>query len=210
MKCKILVLVTFLIIPFSAIFTQNIMEFVDVKDADGLKTVYFQVKGLNEDDAARATLMKDLLADPNVIKGRIFTSSSLKTRCQLFLPYEISPEYIRPILQSHGYDFEFSSVSIDGKLLIDKNAKAARADFYSPTDDFPQYVSTGDKILDAENYRIAKEQWIENNKRKYKKQKSNGTAKYPIVISQEQFDSYTEDKQQKILAQPDIFEINQY
>ncbi len=210
MKCKILVFATFLIIPISVIFAQNVVEFVDVKDADGLKTVYFQIKGLGEDDAARTTLMTDLLADPNVVKGRIFTSSSFKTRCQLFLPYEIGPEYIRPILQSHGYDFEFSSVSIDGKLMVDKNARAARADFYSPTDDFPQCVSTGDKMLDAENYRIAKEQWIENNKRKYKKQKFNGTAKYPIIISQEQFDSYTESKQQKILAQPDIFKIKQY
>ncbi|MDD2636145.1 MAG: hypothetical protein PHW82_11695 [Bacteroidales bacterium] len=207
MKSKILVCAVFFILPFSMIFAQAVMEFVDVKDADGLKTVYFQVKGLGEDDDARFELMTSLLADPNVEKGRIFTSSSFKTRCQLFLPYEIGPEYIRPILQSHGYDFEFSSVSLDGKLLVDKDARAARSEFYAPSENFPKYVRTGDKELDAENYRIAKEQWIENNNRKYKKQKTNGTAEYPIIISQEQFDSYTEDKQHKILSQPSVFKI---
>lgn len=207
MKFRIFMFSAFLIIAFSNVIAQSKMEFVDVKDLGDSKTVYFQVKGLGEDDENRALLLNDLLTDPKVIDGRIFTSSSFKTRVQLFIPHDVEPEYIRPILQAHGYDFEFSSVSIDGQLLISKNAMAARSAFYSPAEDYPRYVKTGDKELDAENYRLAKEQWIENNKRKYKKQKSDGTAEYPIVITQEQFDSFTDEKKEKVISQPDVFEI---
>lgn len=207
MKLKVFVILVFFIVAFSYSFAQSKLEFVDVKDLGNSKTVYFQVKGLGEDDESRALLLNDLLSDPKVIDGRIFTSSSFKTRVQLFIPHDVEPEYIRPILQAHGYDFEFSSVSIDGQLLIRKDAMAARSIFHSPAEDYPQYVKTGDKELDAENYRLAKEQWIENNKRKYKKQKLDGTAEYPIVISQEQFDNFTDEKKEKVISHPDMFEI---
>lgn len=202
------ILFFFIVLVFSVIsYSQSVMEFVDVKDAGDLKTVYFQVKGLGSDENARIDLLNDLLSDPNIEKGRIFTSSSLKTRCQLFIPYSIEPEYIRPLLQANGYDFEFSSVTIDGQLLANKQERTFVSIFYPPDPDFPQIELTGDKEQDAVNYKLAKEEWIESNKRKYNRKKAKGTADYPIIISQEQFDNFTEEKKQKILEQPETFEI---
>jgi len=203
-----LILVVFAVFVFVGLsYSQLVMEFQEVKNAGDLKTVYFQVEGLGEDEDARNTLLNELLSDANISKGRIFTSGFLKTRCQLFVPYNIEPEYIRPILQSQGYDFEFSSVTFNGELLVEKNQQTFTSMFYPPADDFPQYVKTGNKEQDGEDYRVMKEEWINSNSRKYNKQKSKGTAELPIVISQEQFDSYTEEKQMKILEQPEVFEI---
>ncbi|PLX05771.1 MAG: hypothetical protein C0596_18945 [Marinilabiliales bacterium] len=201
----------FLIIAFIvfAMFlrAQTYMEFVDVKDMGESKTVYFQIQGLDEDESARNELLNDLLADPDVYRGRIFTSSSYKTRCQLYLPHNIGPEHIRPILQSHGYDFEFSSVTFDGKLLVQKSEKTFVSMFYPPVEDFPAYKNTGDKDKDDAEYRESKEAWINANPKKYTKSKSQGTAELPIIITQEQFYSFTEEKKQKILEQPEVFEI---
>ena len=201
-------LVVIAVLVFSGFsYAQSAMEFLEVKNVEDAKTVYFQVKGLGDDEDARSELLINLLSDSNIEQGRIFTSSSLKTRCQLHIPQNIGPEYIRPILQSYGYDFEFSSVSLDGRLLEDKGERTYTSMFYPPSDDFPRYVATGDSESDVETYRVSKEEWINSNNRKYNKQKSKGTAELPIVITQEQFDTYTEEKQLKIIEQPDVFEI---
>jgi hypothetical protein len=207
MRLKSVFVIIAVVVYANLLHSQTVMEFTDVKDAGDLKTVYFQVTGLGDDDDARTTLLNEFLSDPLISDGRIFTNSSFKTRCQLFISYNMGPEYIRPILQSKGYDFEFSSVTIDGNLLVDKDERSYTSMFYAPADDFPSYEKTGDKELDDETYRKSKEEWIELNQRKYRKGKSNGTAELPIIISQEQFDSFTEEKQLEILGQPDVFEI---
>lgn len=201
-------LVCIAIIVFARLsYSQSVMEFQEVKNAGDLKTVYFQIKGLGDDEDSRSELLNNLLSDSNITKGRIFTSGALKTRCQLFVPKNIEPEYIRPILQSYGYDFEFSSVTLDGKLLADKGERIFTSMFYPPADDFPKFVKTGEKAKDIDRYRNSKEEWINSNNRKYNKQKLKGTAEFPIIIPQEQFDSFSEEKQMKILEQSEIFEI---
>jgi len=191
----------------SIIFAQS-LEFTEVKTIGDNKTVYFHIKGLDDDEAARSELLEQLLSDENVKGARIFTSSSLKTRCQLYLPLNITPEYIRPILINNGYDFDFSTVSIDGKMVneIDKSESYV-SQFNSPAEGFPTLIYTGDKEGDYEQYRISKEQWIAENQKKYEKQRNNGTATYPIVISKSDFNKFTDEKKQKILAEPDKYVI---
>jgi len=184
------------------------MDFTEVKQMGDIKTVYFHIKGLDEDETARTELINQLLSDENINSGRIFTSSSFKTRCQLYLPLNITPEYIRPILISNGYDFDFSTISIDGKLNDDGDKSGSCVSkFSSPAEGFPTLIYTGDKEYDYEQYRIAKEQWISENQKKYDKQRNNGTADYPIVVSKSDFDKFTDEKKQKILAEPDKFVI---
>lgn len=207
MKIKLLFILLFVVGSASFVCAQSVMKFQEVKDVGDSKTVYFQIKGLGDDDAERQQLLDVLIEDANIIKGRIFTSGSFRTRCQLFLTHNITPGYIRSILQSYGYDFEFSSVTMDGKFLEQRDKQSFASMFYSPVKGFPVIAISGDKKDNSLNYQLEKETWIENNHRKYDKSKSKGTAEYPIIISQEQFDSFTEAKQEKILLQPDVFEI---
>jgi|GEM_PF-1034279 hypothetical protein len=188
-------------------FSQAKMEFRDVKIIDSeKKTVYFQIKGLGEDESERNQVLNRLLADSKIYEGRIFTSSFNRTRCQLILDIEIDPEYIRNILLENGYDFEFSSVSIDGKFL-EADMPSIKSPFYYPSKNFPKPIYTGDKQKDAETYQVLKVEWIQKNKKEYNSQMKKSTAKLPIIIPKEQFDSFTPEKQAKILSQPDIYVV---
>lgn len=202
-KIILVVILSFIILLSKA----QKLEFRDVKIIkDNQKTVYFQIKGLGENENERNYLLEKLLSDPKIQDGRIFTSSTFKTRCQLFLDMDVEPEYIRKILVTNGYDFEFSSVSIDGKIL-ESAQNNILSPFYYPSKDFPKPLYTGDKMCDEEIYNQVKQEWINNNKKKYKKECQEGTAKIPIIISKEQFDSFTSEKQAKILSQPEIYVI---
>ncbi|MDD3741674.1 MAG: hypothetical protein PHH30_10560 [Bacteroidales bacterium] len=206
MKNRYFFFVMVLFYMHSSAFSQS-LEFTEAKTIGDLKTVYFYIEGLDEDESDRAFLLEQLLNDANIFKGRIFTSSSFKTRCQLYLPVSITPEYIRPILISNGYDFDLSSISVDGKVSTEKKPDSYVSKFQSPADGFPTLIYTGDKDNDAEQYRMAKEQWVGSNQKKYDKQRANGTAQYPIVVSKSDFDKFTETKKQMILAEPDKFVI---
>ncbi len=200
-----------LIIAFSLfamlLNAQSNLTFVEAKTLGDTKTVYFQIAGLDEDKSDRDELLNYLTSDPNILKGEIFTSSANKTRCQLFLPTHIEAEYIRSLLQSNGYDFEFTSVSVNGKLSKEKTSSSFVSKHYLPAKDFPTPQKTNNKENDDLQYKLAKEQWIDSNRRKYKKARKNGTAEYPIIISREQFNSFTDEKKNKILENSEMFEI---
>lgn len=206
MKSRLVLFVMVLFYIPSVALSQS-MEFSEVKIKGDIKTVYFHIKGLDEDESDRALLLEKLLSDENVINGRIFTSSDFKTRCQLFLPVSITPEYIRSILVSNGYDFDWSTISTDGKAIDRKKSETYVSQFTSPAEGFPTLTYSGDKDKDYEQYRLAKEQWIASNQKKYDKKDTNGTAKFPIVISKSDFDKFTDVKKQKILAEPEKYII---
>lgn len=207
MKRNYLFLLLIIISISTSVIAQQDMEFVDGKNMGDSKTVYFQIRGLDEDGADRAILLDALLSDQSITDGRIFTSSSRKTRCQLFLPHNVQPEYVRAILMEYGYDFEFSSVSKDGHTVAKNSNTAFTSITYSPFDNFPNFKSTGDMENDVETYRQEKEIWVSENERKYNKERGKGTAEYPIVVSQSDFEDFSEEKKAKILAQPDVFVI---
>jgi len=207
MKRNYLFLLLIIVSISTRVIAQQSMEFVDGKSMGDTKTVYFQIRGLDEDGAERSILLNAFLSDQNIIDGRIFTSSAMKTRCQLFLPLNVKPEYIRAILMEYGYDFEFSSVSKNGHTVSQDSNTAFTSIAYSPFDDFPNFKSTGDDENDVEIYRQEKEVWVSDNERKYKKERNKGTVEYQIVVSQSDFDNFTDEKKTKILAQQDVFVI---
>ncbi len=207
MKIKLLFMLILLISISTSVISQQDMEFVDGKDLGDSKTVYFQIRGLDESGSDRAILLDAFLSDQNITDGRIFTSSTMKTRCQLFIPHNIQPDYVRGILMEYGYDFEFTSVSKNGQTISEDTNTAFTSISYSPFDNFPNFKNTGDDESDVETYRQEKEIWVSDNERKYNKKRRNGTVEYPIEVSQSDFDNFTEEKKVKILAQPDVFVI---
>jgi hypothetical protein len=194
-------------IKASACYSQQNMKFTEAKFTNEGKTVYFHISGLGEDEDERQALLSDILKDPAIISGRIFTSVENKTRCQLYLPIEIEPEYIRSFLQAKGYDYDFSTISVNGEIQNTNKLQFFASPYKRASKNFEPYKSTGDKIKDAENYAIAKEQWVMKNQKKYKKEIQNGTATFPIVISKEEFYNYTPEKQKRLLAEPDKYII---
>jgi len=189
-------------IKASACYSQQNMKFTEAKFTNEGKTVYFHISGLGEDEDERQALLSDILKDPAIISGRIFTSVENKTRCQLYLPIEIEPEYIRSFLQAKGYDYDFSTISVNGEIQNTNKLQFFASPYKRASKNFEPYKSTGDKIKDAKNYAIAKEQWVMKNQKKYKKEIQNGTATFPIVISKEEFYNYTPEKQKRLLAEP--------
>lgn len=162
--------------------------------------VFFQIDGLGIDEIERANLLEFLLSDEEIIGGRMFTYKDSTTRCQLYVPKSISPEYVRALLNAKGYDYDFSSVSFNGVLKKSKHTQLYSSKKYLPLDGFPS-----GNILTEKEYNKEKDMWISNHRGKYKKVKKEGTATYPIIISHDQFNSFTELKQERILSQPDVF-----
>lgn len=202
MKLRFLsIICVFVSMPIFLLSQQN-MEFTLAKTNGENKTVYFNVQGLGEDDAEREQLLENLLKDSNILEGRIYTSSSYKTKCQLLLPPNITPEYIRSIINTYGYDYDFTSVSVNGKLKQTSESEVFQSEITVPTIGFPMKQFSGDKQQDEENYQVEKEKWISENERKYKKQKSSGTAEYPIIISKADFEKYTDEKKARLLSEP--------
>ncbi|HOE39123.1 MAG TPA: hypothetical protein PLG05_07750 [Bacteroidales bacterium] len=201
MRAKVIVCLVSLLIVLAGYSQQN-MEFTEMKFTNEGKTVYFHISGLGEDEDDRQTLLNDMLKDPAIKSGRIFISVEFKTRCQLYLSIEIGPEYIRNFLQAKGYDYDFSTISVNGEIKNSKGQQTFASPYKRASKNFDPYKTTGDKIKDAENYAIAKEKWVMNNQKKYKKEIQNGTAKFPIVISKDEFNNYTPEKQKRLLAEP--------
>ncbi len=190
-------------------FAQSTLEFTQVKFTDEGKTVYFHINGLGEDEEERQILLDYILQDANVQSARIFTSSEFKTRCQLYIPMEITPEYVRTLLQAKGYDFDFSTISINGEIKKNQAAEIFTSPYKQASSNFPEYKITGDKLKDAENYYLAKQKWTSENPKKYNKEMQNGTATYPIIISKKEFEEFTPEKKDKLLAEPDKYIIQQ-
>ena len=70
--------------------------------------------------------------------------------------------------------------------------------------EFPVFVKTGNPERDNENYKKAKEAWIQANPEEYKKMNSSNT---PIVISKEEFEKFPIEKQNEITGHPEKYII---
>jgi hypothetical protein len=82
---------------------------------------------------------------------------------------------------------------IDKKALREKE-KAA----------FPVFVKTGNPERDNENYKKAKEAWIQANPEEYKKLNSSNAV---IVVSKEKFEQLPIDRQNEITGHPEKYII---
>lgn len=73
--------------------------------------------------------------------------------------------------------------------------------------DFPQYEDTGNGQADAERYNAAKAAWIAKNPERY--QALQGQNPGPALISKQEFDAMPAEKQQNILAHPELYKVQE-
>ncbi|MBP7076761.1 MAG: hypothetical protein KBB11_06915 [Bacteroidales bacterium] len=169
-RFSILLLMTFF--GLSAFAQENILEFVQKKTTPEGFVIYFDVIGINGDDHANA-ILEDFLADENVQRGRYFISSANKDRYQLYVNNTVTPNYVLGILKTHGVDFDYTSVSVNGYIQPDDNkstpnsATSTRTDVQYPS--FPKYVDTGNPLQDQQRYADEKSKWIDEHPDEYEK-----------------------------------------
>jgi hypothetical protein len=70
--------------------------------------------------------------------------------------------------------------------------------------EFPVFVKTGNPERDNENYKKAKEAWIQANPEEYKKLNSSNAV---IVVSKEKFEQLPIDRQNEITGHPEKYII---
>lgn len=146
------------------------MEFTQKKIVGDELTVYFYVQNLENDEQAQ-TLLEDLLAEDGISSGRFFKAGNGKDRFQLYIKENITASYIRNILMTHNVDYDFSTVSVNGVILnpdeLPEHVAIMGSQKKNLPDGYPEYKKTGNPEVDAENYRIEKDKWIEENPDKY-------------------------------------------
>jgi hypothetical protein len=174
---KLSVLVLF-IFTVCTIYTQersgktDNLQFTRIKPTDNGFTVYFNVDGLLDENHAELVL-QDLLNDSGIYDGRFFKTADGKDRFHLYIYPEVTAEQVRGIINLHSIDFDFTTVSINGRIpnrdrgvsLSEIGSERSHVD----RDGFPKFINTGNPEKDAEEYRIQKQKWIDENPEEYQK-----------------------------------------
>jgi len=164
-----------------ALYAQvDVLEFVQKKPTTEGQVVYFDVVGIHNQDHANV-IMEDFLDDPNVFGGRYFISSANKDRYQLNTNTQVSAAYVLSILQRHGVDFDYSSVSRNGYVIPEDHTPVPVGSGAKRTDvnqeGFPKYKNTGNKIEDDRRYAEEKNKWIQENPEQYEQLLKQGEKK---------------------------------
>lgn len=146
------------------------MEFTQKKIVDSGLTVYFYVQNLESDDQAQL-LLNDLLSENGIKSGRFFKAGNGKDRFQLYINSTITANYVRDILLTHNVDYDFSTVSVNDVILnpdeLPEHVAIMGSQKSEMPEGFPEFVKTENHELDVDNYRSAKDKWIEDNPDQY-------------------------------------------
>lgn len=146
------------------------MEFTQKKINNNGFTVYFYVQSLEGEDQAKI-LMEDLLSENGINSGRYFKAGNGKDRIQLEINETITANYVRNILLTHNVDFDFSTVKVNGIILnpdeLPEHIAIMGSQKTEMPEGFPEFSKTGNHELDVDNYRLAKDKWIEENPEQY-------------------------------------------
>ncbi|MEA1875156.1 MAG: hypothetical protein U9N51_12140 [Bacteroidota bacterium] len=168
---KRMLILSFVLFAASQLIAQESnLKFTLSKTLGEQKTVYFHIKGFQDNEMSEV-LLERLLQDPLIYKGRIFKTPKLQDRCQLHMAHEIDAAYVLSILKEFNLDYEYTTVSRNGHLETNraKHQSSPGATKSSPVliDGFPEYEDTGNPELDKKNYQIKKRKWVEENPEKY-------------------------------------------
>lgn len=200
-------LVTFLFTNLTFImFSQdNKLSFTYFKPyEESGKVVYFNIKGLDANEDERTQVQTSLANIKNVSTVRIYTSSLGKTMCQMYMTDDIKPEIILEVLKQYNYDFDYTTVAVNGVL---KDRYKPETYTSNKTNINKKHAIPHSTDLSDSQYQDSKAQWIEQNQKVYNKELNRGTAKFPIIISKQSFNSFTPEKQQRILSQPKKYKV---
>ena len=191
-------------------FAQDNLEFTQKKSNGNSKSIYFQVEGLVNDEQADA-VVNDLLDEPNITFARYFISGKGKDRFQIHCNSTLTAEYVREILLAHNLDYDFSTISRNG-IIEDKNPNANAGNNESLRNDietigFPKYNNTGNKQDDDAKFSVKKRKWIEENPNEYQEMLNQLDTNSKTEISKEEFENFSEEKQNEITNNPDKYII---
>ena len=169
MKGKIILVGLFILFSFSCFSQQENLDFVQKKYTGDSYTVYFEVTNL-VDEAQSQQILEDFLRDDKIKEARYYKSGEEKDRFQLIMDCVITASYIKKILLTHNVDYDYNTIIVDGvnpqKGNYSDNNVGSKG-FHVSSLGFPSYTHTGNKEIDNENYRKAKDEWIEENPDEY-------------------------------------------
>ncbi len=168
---KRMLILSFVLFVASQLTAQeNTLRFTQSKNLGEQKTVYFHIKGI-QDNEMSDVLLERLLQDPLIYKGRMFKTPKLQDRCQLHMAHEIDAAYVLSIVREFNLDYEYTTVSRNGHLESSQAKHQTNPGGTNPSpvliDGFPEYEDTGDAEVDRRNYQKTKQKWVEENPEAY-------------------------------------------
>ncbi len=168
--------------------------------------VYFKISGLNDDRTEQDRVLELLLSDELIKDGSIYTFDEGSATCQLELDQALSVKYIRNILQSAGYDIDLTSVTSKNLVKPQGIYNAEQYTFFEGFNGFKDYDPNKAGSLSIEDhYAKEKDLWVKENPTEYQKAKlEHGTT---VIVKRKDFESFTEEKKQRVLSQPEVFII---
>jgi hypothetical protein len=146
-------------------------EFLRQRPSGEGLTTFFDVVGL-EDEFVAELIIGDLRQDQNIWRADYFKLKNGKDRIHIFYDKSIDANYVHAIIKSHDVDYDLSTVLLNGELHRSEEDKMRLSNYTSEQTsinkaDFPQYENTGNKEQDDNNYRVKKDEWINNNPEEY-------------------------------------------
>jgi hypothetical protein len=168
--------------------------------------VYFRISNLYDDEAEQDQVLELLLSDKLIKDGSIYTFDRSLATCQLEIEPFVSVNYIRSILQSGGYDIDLTSVTNKNPSKPEGIYNSEAYSFFESFNGYKDYDPNKSGSLTAEDhYAKEKEAWVKENPAEYQKAKQkNGTS---VIVIRKDFESFTAEKKQRILSQPEVFII---
>ena len=94
----------------SVAFATDIIEFIKFEEKENSKIVYFTIQGIT-DEVHKKSISNKMLSDENIINFKI----SENNKCEVTVNNNVSADYIRKILLSEGFDYNYKTVKINNK-----------------------------------------------------------------------------------------------
>lgn len=151
-------------------FTQSgNLDFLQKKPIESGFTVSFEVLNIG-DESQINSIITDIKKLTGVSNVRYYKSGTGGDRFQLYISNEVTAYQIREILIANNTDYDYRTM-IQKDVTPENSGQSVSTENRSEKSysipDMPQYISTGNKIQDDENYRMAKDQWIKENPEQY-------------------------------------------
>ncbi len=164
-------LMLYLLVSLGISAQEGKLSFTLLKPSNEDYVVYFNVTGISSFDQAEK-LVDIVLNIPGIYDGRYFLTSTNKDRFWLKISTDVTPEQIRAVLRENGYDYDFSTIAVDGVILNpEKQPESSQisSEPHSPAiEGYPEFIDTGNPEKDKQDYANRKREWINNNPEKYK------------------------------------------
>lgn len=205
-KSKTIFSLFFIFISFIVSSQNETYRFNQSKNLGEHNIIHFKVVGLNNDIDEQNSLLEYLLTDDLIFNGNLYNGETNSVHCQLEIDAKVSVEYLQSILQYLGYDIDQTSLKDpNNNKKPDGIYNAERYSFFETFNGYKDYNPNTSNVSSEEHYANEKDKWIKENPEEYKRLKSQkGNT---IVVKRKDLETYTDQKKQEILKNPDKFII---